>query len=386
MPGIARQFEPQITRIGGSPAKYRFTARCSQCGKADTFEASKPTGDTRVKGYFTQRGWLLGRDQAYDLCPTCLGKPRAFTEPRSFTEVGRHKSSEAGNHSDSLTATADKRTRDIADILARHLGKPEELAAEVFRAKPVQTPRPPAPEAPQQGGLAPVRSPELEQALTGMAVDLKSLRTAMELIAEQLSKLVALGGQQIEAIARLAPVMAQSTDRMSNELKNVVRAVTLTSNPPNFGIQHQSVSLIEPRTEEDQKGGSEPEPAQRVQPVTSVRRTRRPRATVSTGHKSPAVHVAVRSIADANRPDRFYTTIRLSRELWDRAGFEPEDRIQLDWKKKTISIRRVPDGGGVKPKTIGDTVVVLQSWRLGDLTFDPTKIASGNGVLRLTSP
>ena len=29
MNGIARQFEPQITRSGGAPSKYRFTARCS---------------------------------------------------------------------------------------------------------------------------------------------------------------------------------------------------------------------------------------------------------------------------------------------------------------------------------------------------------------------
>lgn len=51
-----------------------------------------------------------------------------------------------------------------------------------------------------------------------------------------------------------------------------------------------------------------------------------------------------------------------------------------------MSISRVSDGGGVKPKTIGDAVVVLQSWRLGDLTFDLTKITSYNGVLHLTSP
>ena len=31
MPGIARQFEPQITRSGGAPSKYRFTIRCSEC-------------------------------------------------------------------------------------------------------------------------------------------------------------------------------------------------------------------------------------------------------------------------------------------------------------------------------------------------------------------
>ena len=93
----------------------------------------------------------------------------------------------------------------------------------------------------------------------------------------------------------------------------------------------------------------------------------------------------MKSIPDAKRPDRYYTSIRLPRELWDRAGFGPEDRIQIDWKKKALSITRVVDGG-VKPKSIGDAVVVLQSWRLGDLTFDLAKITAGDGTLRLTSP
>ena len=44
MPGIARQFEPQITRTGGAPSKYRFTARCSGCHKTDTYEVQHVCG------------------------------------------------------------------------------------------------------------------------------------------------------------------------------------------------------------------------------------------------------------------------------------------------------------------------------------------------------
>lgn len=104
MPGIARQFEPQITRSGGAPSRYRFTTRCSACHKADTYESSKSVGDELVKGYFKERGWLLGRDRAYDLCPTCLAKPREAQPPRLFQEAGRHRSPEAANHSERLTA------------------------------------------------------------------------------------------------------------------------------------------------------------------------------------------------------------------------------------------------------------------------------------------
>ena len=46
MSGIARQFEPQITRSGGAPSKYRFTIRCSDCARTDTYEAFRPTSQT----------------------------------------------------------------------------------------------------------------------------------------------------------------------------------------------------------------------------------------------------------------------------------------------------------------------------------------------------
>src|SRR5689334_4500803 len=76
MPGIARQFEPPVTRSGGAPSSYRFTVRCSTCQNTDTYEARKPVGDELVKGSFKERGWLLGRDRADDLCPACLARPQ----------------------------------------------------------------------------------------------------------------------------------------------------------------------------------------------------------------------------------------------------------------------------------------------------------------------
>ncbi|MGF9765098.1 hypothetical protein AAII07_59655, partial [Microvirga sp. 0TCS3.31] len=65
----------------------------------------------------------------------------------------------------------------------------------------------------------------MEQALTGMAAELKGLRSTMEGMAEQMSKLVALGGQQMEAIAQLAPLMVQSADGIAGGLREVVSAI-----------------------------------------------------------------------------------------------------------------------------------------------------------------
>jgi hypothetical protein len=387
MPGIARQFEPQITRTGGAPSKYRFTARCSGCHKTDSYEASKPAGDELVKGYFKERGWLLGRNRTYDLCPACLAKPRNVQQPRPSNDAGSQRSPEAANPSGGVSAPVDKRSRDTADILARHLGKPEALAAEVFRPKPVQAPRPSAPEAPPQTGSAPTLSGEVEQTLTAMAAELKSLRSTMEGMAEQMSKLVALGGQQMEALAQLAPLMVQSADGIAGGLRDVVSAIQSipSASPPEREPSKAEEPLrreAEPVERQSPELGSEPEPQKPSRAKERSRAGLRPETEARVRHTGSATLV-VKSIPDAKRSDRFYTSIRLPRDLWDQAGFGPDDRLLLDWSGKTLTIERVAEGG-VKPKAIGSTSVVLQSWKLGNLNLDQLRVTGADGSLRLT--
>jgi hypothetical protein len=388
MPGIARQFEPQITRSGGAPSKYRFTARCSTCPKTDTYEASKPSGDEFVKGYFKERGWLLGRDRAYDLCPACLAKPREERQPRPSNDAGHQGSPAAANPPSRPSAPADKRSRDTADILARHLSKPEAFAAEVFRPKPVQTPRPSAPDASPQTGSAPTLPREVEQALTGMAAELKGLRSTMEGMAEQMSKLVALGGQQMEAIAGLAPLMVQSADGISGGLRDVVSAIQSipSASPPEREPPNAEEPLTreaEPVEQQDPELSSHPEP--RKASRAKERSGAGLRSITSRGQvrQTGSAGIVVKSIPDAQRSDRFYTSIRLPRDLWDQAGFGRDDRLLLDWSGKTLTIERVAEGG-VKPKAVGSTSVVLQSWKLGNLNLDQPKVTGADGSLRLT--
>jgi hypothetical protein len=396
MPGLARQFAPHVTRSGGAPSRYRFTARCSTCYKTDTYEASKSVGDDLVKGYFKDRGWLLARERSYDVCPECLAKPHEAQQPRPFNEVRHHRSPEAANHPDRLTPVADKRSRDTADILARHLGKPDALAAEVFRPKPAQSPRPSGPDTPQSPLSAPILSPELEQALTGMTADLKGIRSAMEFMAEQMGKLMALGTQQVEAIARLTPLVVQSAEGISGSLREVASAVQL--------IPNLSTSISEaPKPSAETMGAEEPPALQldRLQdlaqavgpeaesaPIAAETRKpsqqgQRPKWNKPRAPQAGSATVVVKSIPDAKRSDRFYTIIRLPRALWDQAGFGPEDRLLLDWSGKTLSVERTLEGG-VKPKAIGDTSVVLQSWKLGNLNFNEPKVKEADGCLRLT--
>ena len=395
MPGIARQFEPQITRTGGAPSRYRFIARCSGCQKTDTYESSTAAGDDVVKGYFKDRGWLLARDRAHDLCSACLAKPHRAQPPRQHTEVRHHRSPEAVIPPDRPTPGADKRSRDTADILARHLGKPDALAAEVFRPKPVQAPRPPVADVPQQAAPAPALPPEVEQALTAMAAELKGLRSAMDLMAEQMGTLVSLGTQQIEAMARLTPLLVQSAEGISASLREVasaVQGIPNLSNPAReaakpsaeaAGIEEPPALPLDLLQDLDQAAGSDAEPA----PIAAATRTpsrqsRRPKRNAAPAPQAGAAPVVVKSIPDAKRSDRFYTIIRLPRALWDQAGFGPDDRLLLDWSGTTLSVERAPEGG-VKPKVIGGTSVVLQSWKLGNLNFHQPTVTDHDGCLRL---
>ncbi|PVE21346.1 hypothetical protein DC522_27105 [Microvirga sp. KLBC 81] len=274
------------------------------------------------------------------------------------------------------------RHKDTADILARHLGKPEALAAEVFRPKEAQSPRPTTPDPARQPVSAPALSPEVEQALTGMAADLRSLRSTMELMAEQMNKLVVLGSQQIEAIARLAPLMVQSSDRISDGLQDLMSAVRSIPRPPDAASPQQPASGIDQHTEQKQDVSSEAEPTHAID-AASPGTVRHPSKNTGRTRTATTTPVVVKSIPDAKRSNRFYTTIRVPRVLWDNSGFHPADRVEIDWTGKALTVKRVSEGG-VKPKAISDSAVILQSWRLGNLNFDQPKVTGANASLRLT--
>jgi len=219
--------------------------------------------------------------------------------------------------------------------------------------------------------------------MTAMAADLKGLRAAVELITDQMGKLVALGGQQIEVMARLAPALLQSTGELSGSLWQVARAVQAIPQRPLPAIDPQPTPEIESGTDEARAGDAEPA----ATPMSLVQQfpkgVQGKRAPKGKAHQASSAAVVVKSIPDAKRSDRFYTSIRLTRELWDRTGFGPEDRLLLDWSGKVLTIERATEGG-VKPKLIGDTSVVLQSWKLGNLNFDQPNVTSGKASLRLS--
>lgn len=359
MPAAARQFRPYIVRSGGVVSKYKFSTRCSKCSRVENYETVQSVSDTEVRDNFVERGWLLGRDQSHDLCPACLARPGDTPQKRSQVHPRAH-----GN-------SPDQRRRDTADILARHLGKPEALAAEVFRPKETTPAKVPT--------ILPGQNSELkvnaDDALAEIRGDLKGLREATEKIAEQLGLLVASSTQQIEVIAQFAPALIQVVDSLNGKLQP--RFEALTPNQSQSGCE--APQELQPDVETSQRAG---------QTSQRIARVELPRHSPTQGpRKRPARHarqerVVVKSIADPKREDRFYTSIRMPRTLWDRAGFAPDDRILLDWSGQSLTITRTREGG-VKPKALGDTSVVLQSWKLGNINIDQANVTTATDSLRL---
>jgi hypothetical protein len=164
----------------------------------------------------------------------------------------------------------------------------------------------------------------------------------MELMAEQVSKLVALGGQQIDAVARLAPLITQSAEGITDGLREVVSVVG--SIPGSLPLPHPAEPLAaeeqpmlqrEMIDDHDQAIGSEPEPHIQGKAEERSKQSWRPKRSEAKAHETASAPIVVKSIPDAKRSDRFYTTIRLPRAVWDGAGFGPEDRLVLDWRAMT---------------------------------------------------
>lgn len=379
MPTFVRQFEPHVTR-SGEMAKFRFTIRCSSCARSETYEANKPVSDDLVKGYFRDHGWLLGRERTYDLCRTCLAKPQDTTPTRRPTDNGRSGSARS---SERRTESISKREQETADILARHLGKPEALAAEVFRPKKQQA-DPPAPSAVQTPTEPVTGVPlELSQALVSLASDLKGLKGAMEDISGHLNRLVTIGAQQTEAITNLGNLLYQSALQMSEGMQKFAGAIQPAQNLSLPFAEHVRAEMS-PRTESVLK-----QPTADIEPPSAKFPSRKEpkRRQRSKINEKPsgdtAAAIVVKSIPDVNHANRFYTSIRLPRDVWDAAGFIPDDRLLLDWDGQSLTVSRATEGG-VKPKAVGKAQVVLQSWKLGNLNLDQLYLNHHNTGFRLT--
>ncbi|MDF2811636.1 MAG: hypothetical protein K0S56_2667 [Microvirga sp.] len=88
----------------------------------------------------------------------------------------------------------------------------------------------------------------------------------------------------------------------------------------------------------------------------------------------------VYSLPDKKDPRKYVTVIQVERKLWESAGFNPKDRLEIERDGYELFIYRA-DTGGVKAKKIDDDAVMIQASNLGNLNLKQVKVAAGRGAV-----
>jgi hypothetical protein len=195
---------------------FHFPVTCCKCKAEEKLEFNKPASDAVVSAKLRRKGWLLARGRSDDICPTCMGvKPE--NQLASVFKVKNGIPAEA--IVDQVITLRDQQT---TTVLERLRTVPEETAW--MSSDPHSLPS--SPPALPSSEPASTSSPQ-------KAIDTAEIVAAIELNTEQLSTLIALAKQQIEAIARIVPAVVRSNEALTATLQNLERGVArLEAAPP----------------------------------------------------------------------------------------------------------------------------------------------------------
>ena len=367
----SRQFEPHTRRVDNASSRTRFTLQCHECGTDDFIEGPRILPDDVVAKKFSQRGWVIGRNRSYDMCPLCVG---VAPENKLATVFKVTKGAEPVPTPADLAAQASE-------------GKQQEAAEKTHAALDHCSGRP---RSRQEGMLH--RQPE-SPLLAMMAHDIGEIRAILEIVSQQnnirdqqLKKQTAIFQAQMKGYERHMAmferlIAAQDRQTLLQEqliraIANIVPTLVRTSEGMTSGVTASvekamnNLALIvaqeaQARKQAMDEVGPEPTPVapeatedialmpavttQTVEPVTTTE------APALTRRKAS---FSVTSYQD-RKPDRFLTMVTMDRATWEAAGFTPDDRYPLSTSKAGWSLP-VRSPQRLKPKRVGRTTVVLQ--------------------------
>lgn len=376
---IGRRWEPQRIRAGNG-SKNVFSCKCSRCEWVGTFDSYPNLPDEMVSKKFQHFGWLLGRTNAHNICKKCLNGQAGVQAKNELANVFRviengspvQPSRELRAEAASEIIKEDEASEaKIDDILARHFG-------------PKPLPKSEAPMvAPSGGGQTYIpmglnleQTLDLIHALQGLneniklvASELGNVRAALELQAEQTSELVRTSSNQVKALTMIGPLIAKTTEAVTSGFSELKIASPPTPEP----IPAVQAEAPEPPAEEA--------PALQSNNITVLKTALKQRRAKSDGkvsiYSSPA-----KTGPQAGR--KWYTTIRISRELWNAAKLST-DRVVVSHDGDSIKVSTPSEEGhGVKVSTISDVAAILKVSNLGDINSKEIKTSIGNGSLNFS--
>lgn len=272
-PGVRRQpaFPAIIVRAGGQVTKATYHVKCSRCSRTAQNDASKIRSDSLVSEKFQKRGWILGKTRAADVCPSCAsGDPTKPADNQIINNPGEVVLS-LGQLAEQLFMP--DRKGDTGRVVVEQRGRPmsrarqqaEVVASSIF-AQPAERPilglggaRSPAPPnaateganpAPQHKTATSVEGQRdsgferrVEAVVEKLANGMSALTGSMEVLVEQMNKMATLQASLLnvttatkdqsaeqaklaklnnEAIARLAPMVSNTTDVILGNVREAV--------------------------------------------------------------------------------------------------------------------------------------------------------------------
>jgi hypothetical protein len=362
--------------------------------------------DEVISKKFKQKGWLLGRNRSYDVCPKCLGitQENALANVFKVTDASGPVAAPA-----EIVAQAEQERRETA--------AKTDAALDRFLAKPAQ-------KAPGGCSFADRASDPM---LSIIAHDMQECRAALELVVEGNMKrnelldlqtkqhqrhleLLAshavshmdsfnrlLDGierqnakqeQMIRAIANIVPTLVRSSEGMTSTVREAMATMmeTLVLKVPDPAPYEARAKATERAMEEllgirqeTEDIALMPAPVQTVEPVS----TAPAEAPVAPKPWRMRASASVTSYPDGRKEGHYLTHISVDRKIWDEMGYTLEDRFDITGNSEWGVVIRRAKQGGVKPKRVGTKTVVFQTRHLGDLNYKRFHATIGFGEIRI---
>lgn len=279
-----REFDPQIVRSGGIPSRVNFNVVCSQCGYEKAYEANKVLPDEIVKKRFKQWGWLLGRNRAHDLCPSCVGVTAKNKLANKFKVFENDQLVESPRDIvEKVEQVKAQNATKVASILERHFGgstpraEPQKVSPDLVRAE-------------EENSVSRKEANSMKEDFRRLHEDILYLHETMESVldcfktlserVEQqdrlLDSLLTRMNHQVETTARLSSIVGKQSENINSAVNILGRnldhiSVSIDRVEKEIAIFKTSSTRVDRVSE--QEANHEPIKSEPVEPRHRPRRT-----------------------------------------------------------------------------------------------------------------
>lgn len=203
-----------------------FSVKCEKCGKGDTYKTTKAMPDQVIAKRFKEKGWLLGRNNAHDVCPECLGVSSANKLASVFKvkDGAEPVPPPAALVEQAETERAQQNAR--TQTALHNFLTPKKEESPVANAVPTVTP------VLVQTGLTLEQTLELSRSLDGMAKGMAAIGTALHDLTAAMQLMTEEQSMMRNAVAQIVPAIVKQTGELNYGLQKISDQLTRPAEEP----------------------------------------------------------------------------------------------------------------------------------------------------------